>query len=184
MASTKKIICLYGGPGSGKSTAAAGVFHQLKSQHFDCELNREYIKDWVWEGREVRPGDQTYIFAKSARKERVFIQQGLDFIITDSPLILTHFYGLKYDQFERDYNTSRVMLEHHHGFCKHHDYSVEHYFINRTKPFNQNGRNENEEQAKEIDAELRLFLNDFGIKYKTTNSEDAVDFIVGDLLNE
>ncbi len=37
----KKIICLYGGPGAGKSTTAAGVYHHLKMLGFNCEMNRE-----------------------------------------------------------------------------------------------------------------------------------------------
>lgn len=45
----KKIICLYGGPGAGKTTTSAGLFFKLKSMGHTCELNREYVKDWVWE---------------------------------------------------------------------------------------------------------------------------------------
>src|SRR3990167_3023132 len=101
----KKIICLYGGPGSGKSTMAALLFGKIKQLGFNCELNREYIKEWYWEKRQIQPGDQTYFFAKMSRRERTYILNNLDFIITDSPLIITHFYGLKYDEMEQKYNT-------------------------------------------------------------------------------
>ena len=82
---TKRIICLYGGPGTGKSTTCAGLYYKLKMTGYNAEMNREYVKEWVWEGRNIQTGDQTYFFAKQARKERLYILQGLDFIITDSP---------------------------------------------------------------------------------------------------
>jgi len=74
----KKIICLYGGPGSGKSTTCAGLYYKLKLKGFNVEMNREYIKEWVWEDREVKEGDQTYFFSKQARRERIYIKNGLD----------------------------------------------------------------------------------------------------------
>ena len=161
----KKIICLYGGPGSGKSTTAAGLFHELKMQGFNCEMNREYIKDWVWEGRKPDEGDQTYFFAKQSRKERILIRNGLDYIITDSPLILTHFYGLKYDWMEQNFNTSEIMLKHHHEFCKRYGYKVEHFILQRTKDYNPAGRNQSEELAKSFDSEIQTLLDTKGIKY-------------------
>lgn len=50
---TKRIICLYGGPGTGKSTTCAGLFYKLKIEGYNCEMNREYIKEWVWESAEL-----------------------------------------------------------------------------------------------------------------------------------
>jgi len=38
----KKIVCLWGGPGTGKSTTCAGLFSKLKQQKFNVEMNREY----------------------------------------------------------------------------------------------------------------------------------------------
>lgn len=180
----KRIICLYGGPGVGKSTTAAGLFFKLKSEGITCELNREYIKDWVWEGRKIRPGDQTYYFAKMARKERVYMESGVDVIITDSPLILTHFYGLKYDIFEQKSNTSLVMLKHHHEVCKHYGYKIEHFVLDRTKEYDPKGRYQTEEEARVIDGEIEEMLKGVGIKYSkivTDTSEQAVDAMVKEL---
>ena len=182
MLKTKKIICLYGGPGSGKSTICAGLFYHLKVVGYECEMNREYVKEWVWEGREVKPGDQTYFFAKQSRRERNYISRGLDFIITDSPLILTHFYGLKYDEYERKYNTSKVMLEHHHGFCKENGYKVEHFVLNRNQEYNAAGRFQDEQTAKSFDAEINSLLDDFGIKFTEIDcDESAVKNIISHL---
>lgn len=170
----KKIICLYGGPGAGKSTAAAELFVMLKKMDFNCEMNREYIKEWIWEGRKIKEGDQTYIFAKQARKERQYIDQGLDFIITDSPLILTHFYGMKADLMEQECNTSLIMLKHHHHFCKKHGYKVDHFFINRKKAYNPSGRFQTEEEAKIYDIEIKTMLHELGIKIKDVSSVEEI----------
>lgn len=171
----KRIVTLYGGPGSGKSTTCSGIFHKAKLAGLNVEMNREYVKEWVWEGREIKAGDQTYFFAKQARKERQYMENGLDLIITDSPLVLTHFYGLKYDQFEQKFNTSLQMLKQHHAICKYYGYKVDHFIIDRPaiKNYNSSGRNESEEIAEQYDIEIAQMLDSLGIKYKrVTNTED------------
>lgn len=181
---TKKVICLYGGPGSGKSTTAAGLFHLLKLRGFNCEMNREYVKEWVWEGRDLAEGDQTYFFAKQSRKERILMRNGLDFIITDSPLILTHFYGLKYDWLEQNFNTTEVMLKHHHAYCKRLGYSVEHFLLTRAKPYQAAGRHQDEETARQFDGEIRDLLESRRIKYaEIPGTESAPATIFTTLLN-
>lgn len=169
---TKKIICLYGGPGTGKSTTCAGLFYFLKMAGYDCEMNREYVKEWIWEGRDIKHGDQTYFFAKQARRERLYISRGLDFIITDSPLVLTHFYGMKYDPVEQKYNTSLAMLKNHHGFCKDNGYKVEHFFLNRGSEYNQSGRIHTEDEAIECDEDILDMLDSLNIKYHDIDVND------------
>ena len=169
----KKIICLYGGPGAGKSTTCAGLFYRLKQKGFNCEMNLEYVKQWVWEGRSIQVGDQTYLFAKQSRRERIYIEKGLDFIITDSPLVLTHFYGLKYDEMEQKYNTSLNMLKNHHEFCKSRGYKTEHFVLNRKKPYNPAGRYQTEEEAKSYDTEITDLLDILGIKYNYVDGDET-----------
>ena len=169
----KLIVCLYGGPGTGKSTMCAGVYHAAKSQGLNAEMNREYVKDWVWEGRTIRPGDQTYLFAKQARRERQFMQEDLDLIVTDSPLIMTHYYGLKYDKFEQEFNTSLHMLAQHHAICKSYGYKVEHIFLERVKPYNDAGRFQTEEEAKQVDREVLEMLTETFTKYSTFPGDET-----------
>ena len=178
----KLIVCLYGGPGTGKSTTCAGLYTLFKQEGFNSEMNREYIKEWVWEGRKVKPGDQTYFFAKQARKERQYMENNIEVIITDSPLILTHFYGLKYDSFEKEYNTSLKMLEQHHAICKSYDYKVEHIFLKRVKEYNPAGRFQTEEKAKEYDVEMKNMLNNMKIKYKEFDANKTAPIIIFDYL--
>lgn len=179
----KKIICLYGGPGSGKSTTCAGLFYKLKLMHFNGEMNREYVKDWVWEDRKIQAGDQPYFFAKMARKERVYMKKEVDFIVTDSPLVLTHYYGMKYDSYEQQFNTSLKMLKNHHEICIAEAYKTEHFFLNRTKPYQAAGRFQTEEEAKTIDSEIKTMLLDIGINFKEIPGDEyAVDSIIRELI--
>lgn len=175
------IVCLYGGPGSGKTKHMHGLVYNLKDKGFRCEANSEYIKDWIWEKRVFDVGDQTYFFAKQARKERIYIKNKLDFIVTDSPLILTHFYGLKYDWLEQKFNTSEIMLRHHHEYCKANGYKTEHFIIKRNPEFyDPSGRNQTKTEAESFDSEIKAMLDSKGIKY--TEIEDkpkvSVDLIM------
>jgi hypothetical protein len=176
-------VCLYGGPGAGKSTAAAGVYYYLKRAGLNCELNREVIKDWVWEGRTPIDGDQTLFFAEMSRRERLYIKAGLDAIVTDSPLILTHFYGLKYDWLEQQCNTSMQMLAHHHRYCQHHGYKIEHYVLQRSKAYNQAGRYQTESEAVDIDSDIMQLLTTTGIQFKTAPRDSPAEYIAADLLS-
>lgn len=175
----KRIICIYGGPGSGKSTTCAGLFYKLKLARFNCEMNREYVKDWVWEDRRIKLGDQPYIFAKSARKERIYMESDIDFIITDSPLLLTHFYGMKYDRLEQESNTSLIMLKHHHKICQEYGYKIDHYLLERVKPYQAKGRFQEAAEAATFDKEMEEMLTSLNIKFdKVPGDETAVDLIL------
>lgn len=180
----KKIICLYGGPGCGKSTTCAHLFALLKQKGLDCEMNREYIKDWVWEGRELIPGDQVYLFAKQSRKERTYILKNLDYIITDSPLILNHYYGLKFDKYEQKFHTCKELLKQHHQFCIDNDYKVEHFVLNRSKDYNPNGRFQTESEAKELDSEITSLLDEMNIKYHKINGDSEAANSILKILGE
>ncbi len=83
----KKVINIFGGPGTGKSTLAAALFAKMKISGFSVELVSEYAKQMVFEDRgNVLKEDQLYIFAKQHRKLLV-LRDTVDYVITDSPFI-------------------------------------------------------------------------------------------------
>ncbi len=82
-----KVINFFAGPGTGKSTTAAGLFHRMKMDGENVELVTEYAKDMVWEGRHSVLDDQIYLFAKQNRRIVRLIDK-VDYIITDSPLLM------------------------------------------------------------------------------------------------
>lgn len=180
----KKIICLWGGPGTGKSTICAGLFYRLKMMGLNVEMNREYIKDWVWEGREILPGDQVYATAKQARKELIYMRKDLDLIITDCPLALTTFYGDIYDKYERESHACKAIVRQHHAVCKDLGYKIDHFFLVRTKPYDPLGRREDEATAKEYDEKIKIFLNNYPINYRTVLCDSETEQNITKLILE
>lgn len=168
------VINLIGGPGVGKSTTAALVFAKLKVLGYDCELITEFAKDCVWEERTETFKDQIYLFAK--QQHRIYRCKGkIDVVITDSPLILNTYYGadnpelvnLTLSEFKKYWNMNFV--------------------LKRNKPYNPNGRNQTEDEAKNIDVVLEEKLKEYNIPYATLCNCDNVtmaDLIVQDVIAE
>ena len=91
-------INIFGGPGVGKSTVAAHIFAHLKKVGHNVELVREYIKTWAYLNTPVHSFDQLYIFAKQLRKEDILLRSGVDYVVSDSPLLLQLAYVKKYSK--------------------------------------------------------------------------------------
>jgi len=87
-----KVINLFGGPGSGKSTMATSVFALLKMHDVNCEYVSEYAKDLVWEGKDrLMNTDPLYIFSKQHLRQRK-LENKVEIVITDSPLLMSLVY--------------------------------------------------------------------------------------------
>lgn len=57
------VINIFGGPGVGKSTVAAGLFYRLKCLHYSVELVEEFAKYLVYQGMvDVLRRDQLRVF--------------------------------------------------------------------------------------------------------------------------
>lgn len=86
-------ISFLGGPGAGKSTAAAYVFSQMKLAGYHIELINEYAKRWANERRVVKKYDQLLFLGKQSQYEYQALKGGFDYLITDSPLLLNYVYS-------------------------------------------------------------------------------------------
>lgn len=159
----KQIICLYGAPGSGKSTCAASLFAHYKQRGGKTELVREYIKHWVWENRAVKPYDEAYIAVKQARQEAVLLGK-VDTIITDCPLYVSAFYERKYHPSLP--GVSMAVINRHEHFCREAGYEVVNVFLQRVKPYVAQGRFQSEEEADNIAREMQVFLAGNGVNFK------------------
>lgn len=141
-------INFYGGPGSGKSTVAALLFSEIKVLQYRAELVREYAKDLVYQGLDLRKSDknlQLIIFAEQLKRE-VLVQKHVDFIISDSPLFLNAYYsGSKHIlDVAKDNNQAKDL----------------HFWIERdpNEHFESDGRSHTEAQSRKIDLVMKDFL--------------------------
>lgn len=156
------VINFYGGPGSGKSTLAAGVFYELKQKGINCELAREYAKDIVWRGTEVILEDQIYVFAKQRRRIKD-LENKVDVIVTDSPLMMSLIYGEKESQWFKGLVT--------HENSKHNNLNM---FVKRDpdRSYNPSGRYQTQEQAEALDKVMLEMLQQNEQEYRVVSAND------------
>lgn len=150
-----KVINLFAGPGSGKSTTAAGLFFLMKLRGYNVELIHEFAKDLTWRGRHNTLECQPYVFGKQLERTECLLGQ-VDYIITDSTLLLSAVYNNedKYPEFK--FPVIDI-------FDSHDNLN---YFIERTKLYNPVGRNQTAEEAVEIDIKIKKLLQFYCMPYK------------------
>jgi hypothetical protein len=146
-----KRLNLWAGPGTGKSTIAAGLFTQLKMLGINVELVTEYAKDATWERRGSKVFQaQEYLFGK--QHFRLFrMHDEVDFIITDSPILMSDVYTPE----NYALPSLRQVFREAHNAADNLD-----IFLIRNKPYNPAGRNQTEDEAKAIDEKILDLLQD------------------------
>lgn len=143
------IVNLVGGPCCGKSTTAAGLFAQMKL-HTDrkVEIVTEVIKDYVYDENKGAMNDQILITAQQNHRLRR-LQGKVEFIISDASLLN----GVVYNEF---YNDSRnLSTELAKNLYDEYDDNIV-FYLPRKPVYDQYGRTQTLEEAKQID---RIFLN-------------------------
>lgn len=167
-----KVINLWGAPGAGKSTVAAGLFYKMKVAGYKVELVTEYAKDVVWDNRSDLLRDQLYLLAKQNRRlER--LRDKVDWVITDSPLLLvlaympevyySHFNSLAYDV----WNT----------------YTNINYLLERSHEYKRDGRVQTEDESKIIDEKIQDIFSNYEQCFSVINSKDAASMIFNHIEN-
>ena len=160
------VINLIGGPGSGKSTCASGIFYELKKLGINCELSLEFAKDKVWEESYNVLSDQLYVFGKQYHK--LFrLKDKVDVIITDSPLIISiHYNKMPSNHF------NNLVVEQYHTF------NNLMYFIKRGETYQSEGRMQTLEESEMIDSDIKNILHTYDIFYTELQNTEAVNYIV------
>jgi hypothetical protein len=154
------VINFIGAPGAGKSTQAAGLFTLMKRMGYNVELVTEYAKDCVWRDAEGILSDQVYVFGK--QHNRLFrLRNKVDFIISDSPLILSLYYA----QSSTSETFSKFVIE---EFNRYRNYN---FFVNRTKTYNPMGRMQTEIESDAIGKEIHDLLQERRISYVPISSD-------------
>ena len=156
-----KIINLFGGPGIGKSTQAAGLYYIMKRNGMSVELTSEFPKVIAWEKNHSAIRDQLYITANQHRNiSRLYGQ--VEYIIVDSPILFGLVYKGKYgDGYpENLYGDNINILLH-----------------RNDADYQKDGRFQDLEESKRVDKELRELMvsndieyHEYPVGYSTVNS--------------
>lgn len=175
------VINLYGGPGTGKSTTATGVFNLLKKAGVNAEYVQEYVKQWAWEERKPVREDQFYFFGKQARKEYSLFKN-CDVIVTDSPVTLCAYYAKHFGTQEQS-DLFQNMAKVYYDMVQNQGHEYIHVWLNRVKGFNPKGRFQTEEQAREIDRLMQKMMEDeLKLDLLYVNGDDDGERFIVDLV--
>ncbi len=165
-----KIINIFGGPGVGKSTVIAGVFHEMKINQISVEVANEYAKDLVWNNQlDILHEDQLYVFAHQHRRIYRLVDK-VDYIIADCPLLMCIPYIA-----EGFYTTLEPLIVE-----AWNNFDNQSFVLNRPKGFKyeSGGRYQNEEGSIEKHNQIVAVLNKYNVPYTEFNVNTAVTNIL------
>jgi hypothetical protein len=172
---TKKttIINLFGGPGAGKSTAAALIYARMKFRGLSCEYVPEFAKELAYVADRETLENQFYVSAIQFHRQHKLIGR-VDYIVTDSPILLGKIYNNQFD------GLGSLLEEIHRK-----TYSVN-VFLRRDKDdvFEQEGRIHNYKESVYIDMEIEKMLIEHDVHYASVQAKDTefmIDVIFGAL---
>lgn len=153
------VVNLFGGPGTGKSASAYHLTAKLKWQQVSVGLVREYVKGKVYEGNDQTLEHQTYVFGKQLHWVKRAARH-VDVVVQDTSLLNSLIY-------HRDKTTVKfkeLVWEEYNRFDNLNIY------IERDHPYDPTGRQQTEEEALEVDRQIRNKIEELGIEYLTFKS--------------
>lgn len=154
-----KVINLFGAPGAGKSTTAAGLFFLMKINHDlinSVEIVTEFAKDLVYSGRTKELAGDNQIYISSKQYGRLHRLRGqVDYAVTDSPILLSSVYAAD-NYFPSFKPLIKEMFD---------SFENINFYINRSKPYAPYGRTQCEEEADIINNKVLNILAEYNIDY-------------------
>lgn len=163
-----KVINIYGGPGCGKSVVASELFSKMKKRNYKVELVTEFAKELVYQHRINY--DQLIILGEQYRRIQD-LAKTVDYIITDSPVLLSAVYCA----YNNNFNTpefKQVCYQAYSNFD-----SIDILLEKDFEYFEESGRIHNEAESVFLQQSIKDVLEHFDIKYHIIQSSKACDEI-------
>lgn len=162
-----KVISLIGGPGSGKSTTAAGLFAMMKLEGYNVELVTEYAKDLTWDERYHCLADQIHVTAEqNKRLDR--LRDKVEYVVTDTSLLLALLY--KPENYYKTFDP--FVLE---VFNSYDNYT---FFIKRVKKYVKIGRKQTEVEADQKSKDVITMLETYKVPYHNIDGNEYAPSII------
>lgn len=171
----KTCVNFYGGPGCGKTTAAASFYAYLKKHHINVEMAPEIAKEFVLEENQVALSYQLMIWAKQCYHIYTAYRHA-DIVITDAPILL----GAIYNEHASP-ALLNVIMEQYHMF---NNFNI---IVPRqnTTPHSMVGRVHSLTESISIDNQIVHLLEKHDIPFVIHNSDDAnLSRLIYDALNQ
>lgn len=167
-------ICLFGAPGAGKTVLTHELFVHYKKKGRNCEIVNELAREWAYLDRPIQSMDQIYLFGTQLNREDSLLSRNkVDFIISDSPVLLNSYYGVKKDgdlfhsyfqmfmAFEKKFPSINL-------FCMN----------NPNYLFHSEGRFHTRDEADDISREMIDYMKKAGVEYHVLPNEDRLEAAV------
>ena len=166
-----KNICIFGGPGVGKSTISSGLFYEMKRLNYNVEYLTEFAKELVFSKAEYQLKDQLFVLANQ-HHPWFKLEDQIDYTINDGPFLLGIVYlqeskHIPKEQFEnlvismyKSWDTINIFLE------------------RDEKDFETFGRVHDYNQSVILDNKILKLLEDNNIKYNKIKLNNAVNEIL------
>ena len=172
MNSNTLIVNLIGGPSSGKSTMAAGLFYELKRLGHSCELVTEFAKELTWEERKGALQCQAYIFGKQFHRIDRLVGK-VEVIITDTSILYNPIYQPEHypPSFEK---------------CIVDFYRIQNnitFNVERMHQYVDEGRNQNVIEATHIDKLLKSLMLRNKIPFESVKgNEEGLQYVLNTIV--
>lgn len=152
-----------------------GHYSTIKRHGINAEYVSEFAKDKVYENNGEVFKHQEYLFGKQSFKMGR-VKNKVQVMIVDSPLILSAVYNTD-EVLGEDFNKTVLNVFN--------SYNNRNYLLTRYYSYENEGRFQNEDEAKEIRKEIIDKLNQYNIKYEEIDStESNCEYIVEEVMEE
>lgn len=159
------LVNIISGPGAGKSVISALIFAQLKLQRYNTEFVQEYAKTLVWTKDFNTLNNQYYVTTTQYNLLKQ-INEKVDFIVTDGPLIGGLYYNLHNPENTSNVEkTQKLILDCHNAFN-----NINIFLRRGNFSYEKEGRLQTEDEAKEIDVILKHLFRQNNITYDVFDS--------------